>query len=46
MALGTLNTHSAGESPLKEITIIPTIAWPQAKQQGGNEAPPVNGKLD
>ena len=31
---------------LKEATITPTIVWPQAKQQGGNTAPPINRKLD
>jgi len=27
-------------------TITPTIVWPQAKQQGGNTAPPFKRKLD
>ena len=31
---------------LKEVTIIPTIVWPQAKLQGGNTAPPISRKLD
>ena len=34
---------------LKEVTIIfiiSTIVWPQVKQQGGNIALPLNGKLD
>ena len=34
---------------LKEVAIIlitSTIVWPQAKQQGGNSAPPINRKLD
>ena len=33
----------------KEVTIIlitSTIVWPQAKQQGGNIALPINRKLD
>ena len=34
---------------LKEVAIIfitYTIVWPQVKQQGGNTALPINGKLD
>ena len=34
---------------LKEVAITfitPTIVWPQAKQQGGNTALPINRKLD
>ena len=31
---------------LKEVTIIPTIVWPQAKLQGGNTAPPISRKFD
>ena len=34
---------------LKEVTIIfviSSIVWFQAKQQGGNTAPPINRKLD
>ena len=36
-------------SPFEEVVITfvtPTIVWPQAKQHGGNTAPPINRKLD
>ena len=40
---------SASWDLLKEVTIIfitSTVVWPQAKQQGGNTALPINRKLD
>ena len=30
---------------LKEVTIMPTIVWPQAKLQGANTAPPISRKF-
>ena len=40
-----LNTSGLEKVILKEVTITvlpPTIVWPQAKQQGGNIASPIN----
>ena len=45
---GELNTTVPAQILLKEVTITiitPTIVWPQAKEQGGNTAPPINRKL-
>ena len=46
---GALSAAVLAWELLKEVTIIPitsTIVWPQVKQQGGNTALPINGKLD
>ena len=47
--LGALSEAVPAQDLLKEVAIIfitSTIVWPQAKQQGGNTVPPINGKLD
>ena len=47
--LGALSAAVCAWGLLKELPIIfitSTIVWPQAKQQGGNTAPPINRKLD
>ena len=31
---------------LKEVIIIPTMVWPQAKLQGWDTAPPISKSLD
>ena len=38
--------NSASISPSEGGCLYPTIGWPQAKQQGGNIAIPINRKLD
>ena len=46
---GALSAAVLAWELLKEVTIIlitSTIVWPQVKQQGGNTALPINGKLD
>ena len=45
---GGTEYNSAAQVFLKEVLIIfiiPTLVWPQAKQQGGSTAPPINRKL-
>ena len=37
---GAWNTTVLAKALLKEVTITPTIVWPQAKLQEGNTAPP------
>ena len=47
--LGALSAAEHAWDLLKGVTIIfitSTIVWPQVKQQGGNTALPINGKLD
>ena len=47
--VGALSVAVCAWDLLKEVTIIfitSTIVWPQAKQQGGNTALPINRKLD
>ena len=47
--LGALSAVLHAWDLWKEVTIIfitSTIVWPQAKQQGGNTALPINRKLD
>ena len=47
--LGGLSVAVCAWDLLKEVAIIFitfTIVWPQVKKQGGNTAPPINGKLD
>ena len=46
---GGLSAAVHAWSFLKEvpaISITSTVVWPQVKQQGGNTAPPIIGKLD
>ena len=46
---GALSAAVRAWGLLKEVVIIfitSTIVWPQAKQQEGNTAPPINRKLD
>ena len=45
--VGALNTTVHAQILLKEVAIVfitLTIIWPQAKQQGGNSALPINRK--
>ena len=46
--LWVLSVAVRAQDLLKEVAIIfmtSTIVWPQVKQQGGNIAPTINGKL-
>ena len=44
--LQSTGSQRVGHDWETELNWTPTIVWPQAKQQGGNTAPPINRKLD
>ena len=46
---GALSVAVPAWELLKKVAVVfitSTIVWPQLKQQGGNTALPINGKLD